>query len=137
MFTLPDIHPLLNLETVRCELKHCCGVSEEAMVHTLYPLIKQLSGPERQLLEEDTRQVRINLRWLRQRIHTFGIHDSASRDDWNSLIAQVSGEMQFLQEQAARIHESIFELATGHRESPGDDSEGDAEVSEEDSRCCC
>lgn len=137
MFTLPDIHPLLNFETVRCELKRCCGESEEAMVHTLDPLIEQLSGPERQLLEEDARQVRINLRWSRQRIHSFGINDSASRYDWSNLVSQVSCKLQFLQEQAASIHESIFALATDFRESLGDDSEGDAEVCEEDSFCCC
>ena len=137
MFTLPDIHPLLNFETVRCELKRCCRVSEEAMVHTLYPLLEGLSSPEGQLLEEDARQLRVNLKWLRQRIHRFGIHDTASRADWSKLIAQVSCEIQLLQERAARIHESIFKLATGHRESPDDDSEGNAEVCEEGPCCFC
>lgn len=133
MFTLPDIHPLLNFETVRCELKRCCRVPEETLVHTLYPLLEQLSGPEGQLLEEDARQVRISLKWLHQRIHTFGRHDNALRDDWSNLVAQVDCEIHFLQKQAARIHEAIFELATGHLESPGDD----AEVCEEDTCCCC
>ncbi|MFT5326713.1 MAG: hypothetical protein ACI8P0_004595 [Planctomycetaceae bacterium] len=135
MFALPDIHPLLNFETLRCELKRCCRGSEDAMVASLDPLLERLSGPESQLFEEDARQVRVSLKWMRQRIHTFGKDHSVSRDDWSQLVAQVAQELQLLQHRSESIRAAISELAVHSRDPQSEDLQEETDVCD-DTLCC-
>lgn len=154
MFTLPDIHPLMNFESIRCELKRCCRQSEHVVVERLEPMLDPLAGPEGQLFRDDTREIRVSLKWLRQRIQTFGADRGSGRDDWSELIAQVTHELELLQRRATNLQESI-QAQSVHSSDTGDadsrkkeaevnedegcsgaDGEAKADVTDEE-LCCC
>lgn len=137
MFTLPDIHPLMNFESIRCELKRCCRESEHVVVERLEPMLDPFSGPEGQLFRDDAREIRVSLKWLRQRIQRFGADRDSGRDDWNQLIAQVTHELELLQRRATNLQEAI-QAQPVHSSDTGDDDSSqksdqkEAEVNEQE-----
>jgi hypothetical protein len=133
MFALPHILPLLNFETIRCELKHCCRESEDLLVASAGPLLERLSDPEGQRFQNAIHKVRVSLQWLRQRIHTFDTpQHTASRADWNKLVSQVTQELQLLQRRTDCIHARIFEVDVGHRETQSENSQKKLGVCDQD-----
>lgn len=147
MFSVPEFHPLLNFEFIRCDLRRCCVEFESAVQDLATDVQNHCAGPECQLLEEDLRDVQVNLRWLRQRIRTFQPLCTTARKDWDSMAENVICELRMLQSRAEQIRETVGEFSPSDkqscveesedRQSENTDSNGNGAESCEDQLCCC
>lgn len=160
MFTFPEIHPLLNFEMIRSELSVACRGLENSLVTCEQNCRDHVGGPETQLLEEDFRELRLAVRWLKQRTASFEPSEPsragpvALRNEWMNLIQQVRAELTGIHSRMEALAETFnieTELAAEDSKSnceSGSDNDVKSQSSDDnnggsncdtlqDELCCC
>ncbi len=110
MTSIPDLHPLLNFETMRCDLQRCCRETESEIKDQRQALLESVTGPEQQLVDEDIRELLVAARWLRRRVYTFQttsvtthVVSVTARDEWNQFSEQAIAELTKLHTQWQKL----------------------------------
>ena len=105
----PAIHPLLNYETIRCELRRYCHENETHLARRYARCRGEMRGPQQQLLDEDIRELRLMLRWLRYQVHTF---HSTTRDEWMCWADGVDQEIRRVRSRYEALMGGVSRLAS-------------------------
>jgi len=114
MTSIPELHPLLNFETIRCELDRCCRDTESwlAECHQQCRECREAAaGSEQEFLDEQFQDLENSMKWLRQRVQTFQPAEAASRNDWAWLSDEVGKQLHAVQTRAESLVEEMAVLS--------------------------
>ncbi|MBI1312300.1 hypothetical protein GC176_13505 [bacterium] len=135
MISISEIHPSLNFETIRCELRRYCREVETEIKTRGEALRESVSGPEQQLLEEDVHELLVTVRWLRQRVHSFysaGVAtvliNATAREEWKQFAQEAVTELRRIEARFQRLEADVGRSASSSVDDSAPDTPCDTAI---------